>query len=344
MEEKTYNSGGFTGVGKIAPPPALPARHVETLLRPSLDISRINTELITAMVNAQSEFPVIGKDTEGQAGSRKYLYATLDNIIEGVKPILKEHGLSVMQAVHGDDNNSVYMTIIVSHVSGGMILSSVPIRWDKDPKQRGIEITYMRRYILSSILAIATEEDTDAGNKPDAGQNRRTSSPKPQKRRIAGGAEAFKGMDRVLASELVEVVKASGKYGSEYAVISMMADNPIIQKAMPDYTPSKPMRPETAVSIYKWLIERADEHNKKVKQASDQIIKNGNDMSLQDVAQFVVAIVDPDDEESMVNMVIDNIREHRKELLPGYDNPIQLDSTVSSTAAAGLVRSLCKLT
>ena len=54
--------------------------------------------LAEALVAAQAELPTaIGKDSDGQIGTRSYKYLSLDKLIEATRPILNRHGLSIVQ-------------------------------------------------------------------------------------------------------------------------------------------------------------------------------------------------------------------------------------------------------
>ena len=54
--------------------------------------------LAEALVAAQAELPcVLGKDADGQIGTRAYRYLTLDKLIAATRPILQKHGIGILQ-------------------------------------------------------------------------------------------------------------------------------------------------------------------------------------------------------------------------------------------------------
>ena len=54
--------------------------------------------LAEALVAAQAELPcTLGKDADGQIGTRGYRYLTLDKLIAETRPILQRHGLTIVQ-------------------------------------------------------------------------------------------------------------------------------------------------------------------------------------------------------------------------------------------------------
>ena len=68
------------------------------------------------------------------------------------------------------------------HKSGGylyssMVLSQTEIKGANDAQQMGASITYARRYMLTSLLGIAGEEDTDGVAPKQRDQRRRESQP-----------------------------------------------------------------------------------------------------------------------------------------------------------------------
>ena len=59
-------------------------------------------KIASALVAAQSEFPSIPKNAQGYG----YKYATLDDILTIVKPILHKNGLAITQLLEQDASTS----------------------------------------------------------------------------------------------------------------------------------------------------------------------------------------------------------------------------------------------
>lgn len=130
-----------------------------------MEKSQTIKELATALASFQSEVNAVKKD--GNNPFFKSKYATLENIIETVREPLKKHELSFSQFPSGVNG----LTTILMHNSGEYLQSTITMTpKDNTPQGQGSAITYMRRYALSSILGIATEEDDDgnAASKPKA--------------------------------------------------------------------------------------------------------------------------------------------------------------------------------
>lgn len=131
-------------------------------------------EIASALAAFHAEAPTITFDGAANAGSYKYKYATLPQILDKVRPILAKHGLAVLQPV--GESGSVE-TIIV-HTSGQWIASD-PVRLpskDNSPQGVGSAISYAKRYSLSAMLALAAEEDDD-GQAAQREHGKRESAP-----------------------------------------------------------------------------------------------------------------------------------------------------------------------
>jgi hypothetical protein len=98
-------------------------------------------------------------------------YAPLDVVINTVRPILAKHGLSVIQST-GSEGESIIIKSMLLHESGEWIESD-PLALpgyqlkgggmkEFNAQGAGSAITYGRRYSLSAILGISSEDDDDA--------------------------------------------------------------------------------------------------------------------------------------------------------------------------------------
>lgn len=99
------------------------------------------------------------------AGKFSYKYAPLDEVLNLVRPLLSENGLSVIQAPMSSEGNVSVSTILL-HDSGEYIeLEPITLKMDKITAQgAGSAITYARRYALSAVLGIASEDDDDGNS------------------------------------------------------------------------------------------------------------------------------------------------------------------------------------
>jgi hypothetical protein len=121
--------------------------------------------LAPAFIRAQGELTDPVKDTQGYG----YKYATLDQILQIVRPIFAKHGLAVMQHLTGGDNGHISVRTMILHETGQTMEStmSMPISNKKGMSAEqniGAAVSYARRYALQSCLGLMAEEDTDAAD------------------------------------------------------------------------------------------------------------------------------------------------------------------------------------
>jgi len=125
------------------------------------------SESITEIAKALSTFQGKVKNPKNTAENPhfKYKYAPLDEVLNIVRPLLAECGLSLVQ-IPTVENNQISVQTLLFHVSGEWIKFD-PLKLPVDkPNAQGIgaAITYARRYALSSILGISSEDDDDANS------------------------------------------------------------------------------------------------------------------------------------------------------------------------------------
>ena len=131
------------------------------------------SEISEALVEAQSEMENPPKNATASAGKFSYDYTTLDELIEDCQSVLNEHGVTVIQGGKTIDGIP-HITTRLLHESGQWIESTAQVMTEtRDPQDYGKGITYSRRYSLSAMLGIASEEDDDAAHtgssKPSGG-------------------------------------------------------------------------------------------------------------------------------------------------------------------------------
>jgi hypothetical protein len=106
------------------------------------------------------EVKIIEKDAKNP--HFKNQYASLDTIVDEVRPLLAKHGLVMMQFPGGDGEKFTLRSMLL-HESGEWI-ESEPITMrpvKNDPQGIGSCSTYARRYSLSAMLSLNTGDDDD---------------------------------------------------------------------------------------------------------------------------------------------------------------------------------------
>lgn len=144
----------------------------------SVEKSASIKNLAAALARFQSAVQSIAKD--GSNPFFKSKYATLENIVSTVRPILADNGLAFTQLPCGKNE----LTTMLLHSSGEYIASTVAMApKENTPQGQGSAISYMRRYALSAILGIVTDEDDDGNeaSKPQRAPAAAKPNPVPAK-------------------------------------------------------------------------------------------------------------------------------------------------------------------
>ena len=128
--------------------------------------SETTATLCAALVAAQGALKPIAKDGKNPAFRSRY--ATLDGIMETVRPALAAHGLAVVQGVvhpetgEGGRLVGIMVETRLVHTSGEWLASVMPVPVAKgDAHGLGSALSYGRRYGISALLALSTDEDDD---------------------------------------------------------------------------------------------------------------------------------------------------------------------------------------
>lgn len=124
----------------------------------SQDISQIGVTL----AKVQGLLGPVYKGEVAKAGSFSYKYASLTEIWEQIRTILSDNELSVVQSFVQDSTGvNTFLETMLLHSSGQWIKSRLPLGKHEKIQALGSEITYLRRYGLSPLLGIVTDEDED---------------------------------------------------------------------------------------------------------------------------------------------------------------------------------------
>lgn len=137
------------------------------------------SESIKEIATALSKFQAEIQNPKNTADNPffKSKYAPLNEILNDVRPLLAKHGLSVLQMPSGDGEELIITTLLM-HNSGEYI-ETCPLKMKpakNDPQGIGSAVTYGRRYSLSAILGISSEDDDD-GNAATHGRPEPTQKP-----------------------------------------------------------------------------------------------------------------------------------------------------------------------
>ncbi|MWJ27448.1 single-stranded DNA-binding protein [Halomonas sp. ZH2S] len=117
-----------------------------------------------AMAAMQTELPSIEEHGQGNNGK----YATLEDIVDTVRPIMQKHGFAVSFRIQTQERG-IEITGVLMHKDGhreetGMLLPA-DMSGNKNAVQAfGSSTSYGRRYVLCALLNITTRGQDDNGN------------------------------------------------------------------------------------------------------------------------------------------------------------------------------------
>ena len=111
---------------------------------------------------AKAEIGAISKGSTNPFFKSKYF--DINNLLAHVEPILQKNGLLCLQPIIDGVVITQIFDIEIEH--GCCIESSIPLTDERDPQKLGSQISYFRRYTLSSLLAIQAEDDDANSAKP----------------------------------------------------------------------------------------------------------------------------------------------------------------------------------
>ena len=119
------------------------------------------THLFKALCDCKKDFIPLAKNKQGYG----YKYSTLDSVIEMLNNILPKYGLGFTQFPSNDGEN-YSLTTRIFHESGEWMEDTIAFAMTEiskanDTQKLGASITYFRRYTLSAIFGIASDEDVD---------------------------------------------------------------------------------------------------------------------------------------------------------------------------------------
>ncbi len=178
-------------------------------------------EIATALSKAQSEVKPVEKNGEVNIRTRNgatisFKYSTLDKVLEACRHPFGNNGLCFIQSP-SVENGSLRLTTRIIHSSGQWIEDELSTTAGGDMKALGGNITYLRRYALSSMVGIASDEDKDASVDEAATQSN------SNQKRNNGNANASTSEDKSMQRKAFDSFKRKVEdLGVGYEIGSML--------------------------------------------------------------------------------------------------------------------------
>ncbi len=124
------------------------------------------TDLAKALLNVQRTVQPVTKDAENPF--TKSWYASLNSVMDACRTVLIDNGIWLCQyPVPVKQLNAIGLVTKLTHAESGQWQSSlavVPLP-KADPQGMGSAMTYARRYALTAMLGMVTEDDDGEGAK-----------------------------------------------------------------------------------------------------------------------------------------------------------------------------------
>lgn len=153
-------------------------------------------KLFEALAKAQLEMEIAKTDSVNTF--YKNSYADLSSIIRASRPFLAKNGLSVIQRILTKEVGEVFLYTRLCHSSGQWIESNMEVKPPKsDVQTLGSYLTYLRRYMYSSITGVVAGDEDDDGEIATQ-ENRKDSPNSPQNTTIS------KAQLQVISNEISE--------------------------------------------------------------------------------------------------------------------------------------------
>lgn len=133
-----------------------------------MKMSESITEISKAMAAFQKEVKQPFRDADNPFFNSKYV--PLENVVEAIHDIAPKHGLSFVQWALNDENGRVGVATMLMHESGEFIEFD-PVFFEAEkqtPQGYGALITYIKRYSLSAIFGITSDQDDDGNEASQA--------------------------------------------------------------------------------------------------------------------------------------------------------------------------------
>jgi len=141
-----------------------------------IQFSESHVAVTAALLAVQRAVQPVVKDKSNPL--LKNRYATLDAITDYVRPLLNTNELTLLQSVAPLPEHCVSIETMLLHTSGEWVKNAVVVPLTKgnagtsEQQAAGSTITYGRRYGLSALLALTTDEDDDGNGRGQTNQRK----------------------------------------------------------------------------------------------------------------------------------------------------------------------------
>ena len=137
--------------------------------------SDTHKEIVPALSKLQAELkPAVFDSKNPHFGNR---YASFTSVMEAIRVLLAKNGFAVTQSVV----EGPALKTVLFHTSGEWFESYIPLYVARNDMQSlGSAITYAKRYAISAMLGVVTDEDDDGNDSKGTGDPKAEAPSKPK--------------------------------------------------------------------------------------------------------------------------------------------------------------------
>lgn len=171
------------------------------------------TELNKALANFHKELKQPMKDANNPFF--KSTYVPLENVVEAIDDVAPKFGLTYSQYPVTTDDGKVGISTVLLHESGEFIeYPPATTKPDKNtPQGVGSALTYMRRYSLSAVFGITSDQDDDGNEASGNAKAKQTSNKNVQ----MASAQTIGTLKKEVI-EFTNLIKGTEKEAPQYIV------------------------------------------------------------------------------------------------------------------------------
>lgn len=171
------------------------------------------TELNKALANFHKEIKQPMKDANNPFFKSKYV--PLENVVEAIDDVAPKFGLTYSQYPVTTDDGKVGISTVLLHESGEFIeYPPATTKPDKNtPQGVGSALTYMRRYSLSAVFGITSDQDDDGNEASGNAKAKQTSNKNVQ----MASAQTIGTLKKEVI-EFTNLIKGTKKEAPQYIV------------------------------------------------------------------------------------------------------------------------------
>jgi hypothetical protein len=227
--------------------------------------------LLTAVGKASANFRPLPRTATGQVGKdRKFQYAPYHKVVECIKPQLTEQNVSFVQILHNDNPSVACLTLVVS-CPDGSLTSNLVFSKNPDIKLFGADVTYHKRYQLTSFFGLEGDPDADDFETPQVEIKPATVKAEADKEVTPTKTEPVTAKETTPVAKSPEPVKAAPSKDNRTVnekltdalkqltwKISPDLDNFCKENSevFPDFTSAAKLTAEQKEKLYKLLVEK----------------------------------------------------------------------------------------